>query len=144
VEISLGLHKPLIVNDIESMIATAIDLYSILIVSEKYRLRDREKEFFIGCVMAWRSNIGIHSKSFIEYMVNTRRFSDSEGSIYTMRNKLKNKGWVQLTAMGYDIPALFKQDLAKLRLDVLVEYNADIKLRKDGEVITEDLAHGDE
>lgn len=69
-------------------------------------------------------------------MVNTRRFSDSEGSIYTMRNKLKNKGWVQLTAMGYDIPALFKQDLTKLRLDVLVEYNADIKLRKDGEVIT--------
>lgn len=134
--------SPLIINDIEDMLSTCIDIYTILLVNKNYHMTSREKEFFIGCVIAWKSNIGIHAKDFNDFMINERKFADSDAMVYTMRNRLKNKRWIQLTPSGYDIPNIFKQDLTKLKINLSIQYKSQNENDEILKSIKENSLHG--
>ncbi len=114
-------NKRLVVSDIRLLINLAIEVYSKFFVKEEFHLTKREKEFFIGCVLAYRNNIGLNGKKFTHYMVKEYKFADNERSIYNIRDVIKNKKWLIQTQYGYDIPSLFKQDLNSLSVNLKVE-----------------------
>ncbi len=111
-------HKTRIVSDIRLLINLAIEVYSGFFIKDEYHLTRREKEFFIGCVLAYHKNIGLSGRKFTHYMIKEYGFADNERSIYNIRDTIKRKKWLQQTQFGYDIPPLFKQELDKFTVSL--------------------------
>lgn len=121
-KIEVPADKRFIVNDLKKLIDISIEIYSIIFLKEEYKLSDREKDFFIGCVLAYHENVGLQGKPFNNYMMTNYGFSNKIRPIYGMRDVMKKKKWLIQTPMGYDIPSLFKQDIKNLYLNLVINH----------------------
>lgn len=90
-------------------------------VADKFKLRTREVDFFIGCVLGFHDHVDIGSRNFIEYMKNVYPFTNDPRQIYNFRSILVKKKWLKPTGDTYDIPPLFKGDINSLNISVLVQ-----------------------
>ena len=80
------------INDIRRFLSIQIDIVSILKLPEKNRMKDKEKEFFIECVIMNMMGRDINDKDNIILIAEKLKFKKM-GSVYTYRTYLKNKGW---------------------------------------------------
>lgn len=110
----------MVVNDLNTIIRLAIDIWSSLMVHEKYHLSSREKEYFIGVILAYHKGVNLKGSDFVKYMVNEYKYSKNEQLVLNMRTTIKNKKWIMQTTTGYDIPTLFKQDLKSLSISLKI------------------------
>lgn len=108
------------VNDFKSMVDLAVDVFSAFFVKKDFHLTNREKEFFIGCVMAYHTSVGLNGSKFINYMIENYNFAQTERPIYNMRDTMKRKKWLIQTKHGYDLPPLFKGDISKFTVNLTV------------------------
>lgn len=82
-----------------------IDVISALKVPESERLTDREKEYFIACMLCvglGMSLISNEGMSFIEEKAYLRN-----KDIYNYRTRLRDKGWLVNTKDSIELPDIF-------------------------------------
>lgn len=120
-KIAVDIEKPLKAKSKEDLIKVAVEIYSALVVENKYILRPRELEFFIGCVIAYHRGIDIVSKDFMKFMVEEYKFSKDERQVYNFRSTLIKKRWLKSNGDTLKIPPLFTNDVDKLIVNVIVE-----------------------
>lgn len=111
----------LVVNDKRDTIRLAIDLYSILGLKQEYRLRPREEDFFVGCVLAFHEGLDLGTQRFINYMLNNYKFTKDVRQIYNFRSIMIKKKWFRPTGDSFDIPELFKGKINTLSVNVLIK-----------------------
>lgn len=114
----IGNGKSLIIKEQKSLVRLAVEVYSALFVDKKYRLRKREFEFFVGCVIAQSQKIDIGSDDFLEFMQKEMQFSKSLRYIGNMRYVLAAKRWLKPVKRTYEIPPAFTTDLSKLQISI--------------------------
>lgn len=124
--VKLAVDKPLVVNGKEELVQLSVEVYSALFVQKKYRLRKREFEFFVGCVLAFNEKIDLRSDEFVNFMHQKTKFSESEKYITNMRYVLCKKRWLMPTKSSYDIPVFFKGGLTNLLI------NLEVKIKSNG------------
>ena len=83
----------------EEYLDSYIDIYSALNVKEEDRLRPREKQFFIYCIIANQSVKSIDSSLAIKYVMSKMHFRTSQ-DFYNYKSKLKTKNWILLSTTG--------------------------------------------
>lgn len=120
-KIAVDLEKPLKAKSKAELVKTAVEIYTSLVVDEKYYLRPRELEFFVGCVLAYHDGVDIASRKFIDYMIEKCKFSNDVRQIYNFRNILVKKSWLRSNGDTLKLPALFTKDIDKLTISVIVE-----------------------
>lgn len=78
-----------------------IDLALVLKLSDKYMLREREKEFLAYTIILSNEGYAIESKEIVKAICQEMNIKPED--VYNYRNILKKKGWLMQTMDGFDL-----------------------------------------
>lgn len=85
----------IICNDPYEFMSKWIDIATILNMPEKYKLKDREKEFLVNTILYSSNGVDIESKEMVELLCKAMKIKPA--NVYNYRKILKDKHWLEQT-----------------------------------------------
>lgn len=92
-------------SSIEDYFSKYVELFSVLQVPDSKRLTQREREFFVSCMVSEYKGYSITSEIGIKFIEEHSRCKNKD--IYTYRKRLIEKGWLKEKNSEYILPDIF-------------------------------------
>lgn len=104
-------------SDRRSFIKKLIKIYEVINPMEAAKLIDSERDFLAECILLEVNGIDMGCTAARKHLEET--FNLKKRSVYTLRQNVKDKGWLRQDDYGYHYP--FGLDKTKFRLDMIFE-----------------------
>lgn len=98
-------------STLEDYFSKYVDIIMATRIPDEYKLTQREKEFFVSCMISEQKGISILSDRGEKFIAEHSKCKNKD--FYGYKKKLIDKNWLVKTKAGYILPSIFDCNLNK-------------------------------